>query len=188
MQVPHLYSRHTEAKSLGGSTFFLNGPPPSQQSSIQWLSASLKKSPSVCMWLWGHRVTQWGCPCSELLILGEAVLLAEEQAGPCDLSVLFFKALKMLLNIPKRHIPKEFRSLTLQGQNIIQILNHQMTINKEAGKNRGLRLWAPTNRLGNFLHIPSVLYTWTLQPQLCTLWTGWSYWNEWHPPELCLSN
>lgn len=42
-----------------------------------------QKSPSVCIWLWGHMVTRWRCPRDQLIIPEEVILLTEEQAGPC---------------------------------------------------------------------------------------------------------
>lgn len=64
-------------------------------------------------WLWGYMVIRWGFLCTQLIIPGEATLLAEEQAGwalpLCDLSVMFLKALKMPLNTYKGGVPKEFR-------------------------------------------------------------------------------
>lgn len=64
-------------------------------------------------------------------------------SGPLPLrklSVVFLKALKRPLNIPKGGVPKEVRGLTLQRQKIMHILNHQMKTSNKAGDNTRLRL------------------------------------------------
>lgn len=150
MQVPQLHPRPANSELLGRCALLKcvplphhsqnSEPRPGQQADITvTLTQCLSHSLHVCARGVGIRSNQMGTylgPAGRSRGGGTVSRGASGALPLCDLRVMFLKALKRLLNTPEGGVPKEFRGLTLQRQEIRKILYHQMTFNKEEGTNR----------------------------------------------------